>query len=243
MSNASKRVAIVGSGTIGKILEGFLQADHQITMVNRQTFSNTQWQDFAIVCLAIKPQDFKLLTTLPLDQALVISVMTGITTTTLMQITQSAKVIRTMPNTPIKIGLGMTAWCKTPAVTQAETDWFQTVFSKVSTLLDVIDDDGIDKATAISASGPGFIFAMIEQYSTAAQALGLTKEQAELLVIETFFGAATLLKQSGLSAATLREQVTSKGGTTAAGLAAMGSDNQWLEVLQAAYQRAQELSQ
>lgn len=239
----SKRLAIVGSGTIGKILEGFLQADHHITMVNRQTFSATQWQDFDIVCLTIKPQDFKLLTALPLNQALIVSVMTGITTTTLMQITQSAKVIRTMPNTPIKIGLGMTAWCKTPAVTQTETDWFQTAFSKVSKLVDVLDDDGIDKATAISASGPGFIFAMIEQYSTAAQALGLTKEQAELLVVETFFGAATLLKQSGLSAAELRQQVTSKGGTTAAGLTVMQTANQWIPVLQAAYQRAKELSQ
>lgn len=238
----SKRVAIVGSGTIGKILEGFLQADHHITMVSRQTFSTTQWQDFDIVCLAIKPQDFKLLTALPLNQALIVSVMTGITTTTLMQITQSAKVIRTMPNTPIKIGLGMTAWCKTPAVTEAETDWFQAAFSKVSKLVDVIDDNGIDKATAISASGPGFIFAMIEQYSAAAQTLGLTKEQAELLVVETFYGAATLLRQSGLSAAELRQQVTSKGGTTAAGLAVMETTNQWIPVLQAAYQRAKELS-
>lgn len=238
----SKRVAIVGSGTIGKILEDFLKADHHITMVNRQTFPTTQWQDFDIVCLAIKPQDFRLLTALPLSQALIISVMTGITTTTLMQITQSAKVIRTMPNTPIKIGLGMTAWCKTPAVTQPETDWFQTAFSKVSKLVDVMNDDGIDQATAISASGPGFIFAMIEQYSAAAQTLGLTKEQAELLVVETFCGAATLLKQSGLSASELRQQVTSKGGTTAAGLAVLEKDNQWVKILQAAYQRAKELS-
>lgn len=230
---------------MGKLLVSFLSSDNHITMITRDTFSTTRWEDFNVICLAIKPQDFQLITTLPLSHTLIISVMTGITTETLMKITHSAAVIRTMPNTPIKIGLGVTAWCKTKAVTQADSQWFQNAFSKVSKLIDVENDDGINKATAISGCGPAYVFAFAEALMSAARELGFSEEQAQLLVTQTCVGATALLEQATVPVAELRQQVTSKGGTTAAALNALelsGFETMWNQAIQAAYDKAKTLS-
>lgn len=236
------KIAIVGPGTMGKLLQTILQTENTVTMVGREQFTKTSWADFDVICLAIKPQVFQTMTSIPAPHALIISVMAGITMNTISRITTSQRIIRTMPNTPIKVNAGMTAWCKTESVTPADVTWFETQFASATTLLNVSDDDGINKATAVSGSGPGFIFATIEAYTKAAVELGLTTDQAQVLVQQTFIGAIELLKQSNLEAATLRQQVTSAGGTTAAGLAQLDAA-QWSKVFAAAYARAKELSQ
>lgn len=241
----SKRIAIIGNGVMGTVLYNALHDNNDVTTITRNSFPATDWSEYDTVCFAIKPQDFKLLSPLPLQGKLIISVMAGISTAALITITQSDQIIRCMPNTPTRIGAGMTAWCKTSLVTQACTDWFTNSFAKLTKLLEVADDQGINLATAVSASGPGFWFAQIESYMRAAEQLGFTAAEAKLLVTETFIGCAELLKQPEANAATLKAQVTSKGGTTAAGLDQLTQhdlDGIWQAVLQAAYQRAQELS-
>lgn len=242
----SKRIAIVGPGVMGSLLQTILQAAHHITMISRDQFSQTNWSNFEVICLAIKPQDFKNITQLAATHALIISVMTGITTSTLSRVTTSQRIIRTMPNTPLQVGVGMTAWCKTTGVSAADITWFQQVFASRTTLLDVGDDNGINKATAVSASGPAYVFLFAEQLMHAASAIGFTTEQARLLVSQTILGAGHLLAQRGESPAELRQQVTSKGGTTAAALASLDQPSlqlQWDQAVAAAYQRANELSQ
>lgn len=226
---------------MGSVLQSAWQTANVVTMITRDTFDQTDWSMFDVVCFAIKPQDFKLLTSLPLPAQLIISIMAGISTEAVMAKTGSTKVIRCMPNTPMQIKHGMSAWCATTEVPADVKAWFTTSLQSVTQLLEVPNDDWINKATAVSASGPGFVFAILEQYIQATQQLGFSPEQAVQLASQTLIGSAKLLEQSNQTASELKQAVTSKGGTTAAGLDVLQVN--WSAVLQAAYQRAQELSQ
>lgn len=260
------KLLVVGGGTMGKIcaqaaiaelgadrvvvLErtaahaALIQTDLGVTCV---TTLMPELGDFAMVVLAVKPQDaVAAITPLRpmLAPALVISVMAGISTTRLSELTGSARIARCMPNTPAKIGRGMTAWTATPHVTTADrafiTDWLH----QFGETLWVESDDWIDKVTAVSASGPGYVFAFAADLVSSAKALGFTDEQANLLVQQTLLGAAELWKNSSATPVELRDQVTSKGGTTAAALAVLEDAQMsaiWQNAVQSAYERAKTL--
>lgn len=237
----SKRIAIVGAGTMGSVLQSVWQSDNSVTMITRESYPDTNWSEFEMVCFAIKPQDFKLLNNLQLPTQVIISIMAGISLAALQAKTGSNQIIRCMPNTPMQVHQGMTAWCATSAVTSELKQWFRTSLQSVTALLEVPNDEWLNKATAVSASGPGFLFAILEQYTAATEALGFSPADAKQLVTQTMLGSAKLIEKSGKSVGELRTAVTSKGGTTAAGLAALQMN--WEAVLMAAYQRAEELSQ
>lgn len=248
----SKQIVIVGAGTMGRVIASALQTSHethQLTLLRRDTSRTTvNWSHIDVVFLAVKPQDVAAaVADLPqLTKQLVISVMAGISTQTIQTLTGAQRIIRCMPNTPASIGQGMTVWFKTPSVTGNDAVWFTTVLQHCGKLLEVTSDDWIDKATAISASGPAYVFAQAEAVVAAAAQLGFSAEQARLLVSQTWVGAAALLAQSTEPVAELRQQVTSQGGTTAAAaqvLAESGFDDIWKKAIQAAYARAKELSQ
>ena len=178
-----------------------------------------------VLVLAVKPQQMKeavapLLG--KLGQALVISIAAGLDMAALSRwLGGHRKIVRCMPNTPALVGAGITGLCALPAVNAEEKAVADRVLRAVGSTVWLDDEARMDSVTAISGSGPAYVFLFIEALQQAASELGLSPEQARQLAIETVQGAATLAAQSSETAAVLRERVTSKGGTTEAALNVM----------------------
>lgn len=203
---------------------------------------------FDYVVLAVKPQDTVAACT-PLrsmmQSAVIISVMAGVVTPRLVELTGSQKVVRCMPNTPARLGQGITGWTATATVTAVERTFITHWLKQFGTSLYVESDDWIDKITAVSGSGPGYVFAFAADLVAGAQQLGFTLEQANALVQQTLTGAAALWHREQTSPEQLRQQVTSNGGTTAAALEVLNETHVtaiWQRAIQAAYERAKALS-
>jgi pyrroline-5-carboxylate reductase len=126
-----------------------------------------------------------------------------------------------MPNTPALIGCGVTGLCAMAAVSMAERLGAERILQAVGSTLWIADEEKMDAVTAVSGSGPAYVFLFIEALQQAAIELGITPGQARQLSIDTVLGAAKLAAQSGEAASVLRERVTSKGGTTEAALRTM----------------------
>ncbi len=199
-----------------------------------------------ILVLAIKPQQFlglvTELKTHAVRNALVISIMAGITHAALQQI--SPRAVRTMPNLPALIGQSMTVGFS-PNVSQDDRAHVEELFQAVGEFTWVENEDLLHAATAISGSGPAYLFALMEALEAAAIGQGLSPEIARQLVRQTMVGAAQLAAESPDDPATLRRNVTSPGGTTEAALAVLTSSkfNALIKsVTAAAAQRSRELS-
>lgn len=198
--------------------------------------------------LAVKPQQMKdavkpLLGRL--GQALVISIAAGLDMAALSRwLGGHRNLVRCMPNTPALIGAGITGLCALPEVSADGRAAADRILRAVGTTVWINDEAQIDGVTAISGSGPAYVFLFIEALQQAAADLGFTPEQGRQLAIETVQGAAALAAQSCEPAATLRERVTSKGGTTEAALRTMaehGVKEGIVAGCQAAAARGQEL--
>jgi len=153
-------------------------------------------------------------------------------------------VVRVMPNTPTLVGAGMAAASVGPGVT-AEQKQFVLGFLAATGKVIEVSEDLQDAVTATSGSGPAYFFAFVEAMVAGAKELGLSDEDATTLTIQTIVGAAKLLDESGKSATTLRENVTSPNGTTAAALASFGSsdlNSMVAKAMKAARDRSQELA-
>ena len=175
-----------------------------------------------VIVLAIKPQHMpalaKTLGTL-LSTQLIISIAAGIQLTDLSRWLGSYKnIIRAMPNTPAQIQAGITGLYALPNVSKQEIATADQILSAAGSTLWLDSEDKLDAITAISGSGPAYVFYFIEALHEAALTLGLDESQAKQLSIATFKGASLLADASTTPIATLREQVTSKGGTTEQGL-------------------------
>jgi pyrroline-5-carboxylate reductase len=203
-----------------------------------------------VVILAVKPQ---VLTALLPDIArglaprhLVISIAAGATLAALERgLGAGARVIRAMPNTPALVRRGITVLVAASAATALDVETAERIFRAAGDVI-VMEDEGLmDAVTAVSGSGPGFFFAYAEAMLAAAEAVGLEPEVALRLVQSTLVGSAHLWLDSGESAARLRTMVTSPGGTTEAGLAALGAHGfaaAARAAVVAAAQRSRELS-
>ncbi|HVL10142.1 MAG TPA: pyrroline-5-carboxylate reductase [Burkholderiaceae bacterium] len=203
-----------------------------------------------VVVLAIKPQQFRDACTAlapHLGDSLVISVAAGIRLTDLSRwLNGHSRVVRAMPNTPALAGMGMTGLAGPAGLPAADRDMASAVADAVGKSLWVADDAQIDAVTAISGSGPAYVFYFIEAMQRAATELGLSAEQGRALAVETFVGAATLAGESPEAVSTLRERVTSKGGTTYAALTAMadaGMGDAFVRAMQAAAARGREMGE
>lgn len=175
-----------------------------------------------VIVLAIKPQHLPALArTLSslLSTQLIISIAAGIRITDLSRWLGDYKnIIRAMPNTPAQIQAGITGLYALPSVSKQETMRADQILSVAGSTLWLDAEDKLDAITAISGSGPAYVFYFIEALYEAALKLGLSEIQAKALSIATFKGASLLAGASNTPIATLREQVTSKGGTTEQGL-------------------------
>jgi len=198
--------------------------------------------------LAIKPQNLpEVMTSLKGSLApgqLVLSIIAGAGLGTLCEGLGHASVVRAMPNTPARIGEGMTVWTATPGVTAQQREWTGAILGAMGQVIEVDDDDRVDMATAVSGSGPAYVFLFIEALVDAAVQIGLSRDTAQEIVLTTVLGAGHLLKESGQEPADLRHMVTSPGGTTAAALSRLeegGFSDLVRAAVDAAYRRAKEL--
>ncbi|KKU08015.1 MAG: Pyrroline-5-carboxylate reductase [Candidatus Magasanikbacteria bacterium GW2011_GWA2_45_39] len=200
-----------------------------------------------VIILAVKPQSAREVCTSikeTVGDQLFISIMAGVSVDFLQKQLGTKKVVRSMPNTPAQIGQGMVVWYAPRVIQKAERALVEEIFSVLGKTLQVHSEDVIDKATAVSGSGPAYLFYFAECLIDAAQALGLGYKDATLLVRETLAGSSLLLKHSGKNPKILRARVTSKGGTTAAAFEVVEPSAMhvvWEKALKAACQRARQL--
>ena len=266
-----KQFAIIGGGTMGEAFTRALLANNlasasaicvcEINASRRQQLQDqlgVQGTDSAsvaaesapVVVLAVKPQDFATvggaLQGLVLPDQLVLSIMAGVSISTLRDTLGHRALVRAMPNTPAQIGQGYTVWTASAEVTEAQQALVRRMLATMGTEVLVPDERHVDMATAVSGSGPGFFFLFLEAMIDGAVQIGLRRELATEMVYQTALGSAALARQSGEHPAALRDMVTSPGGTTAEGLLAMerqGVRAGTIEAILAAYRRAQALGQ
>jgi len=178
-----------------------------------------------IAVLAVKPQLLRGVArehAASLTEALVVSVAAGIRLPDLARwLGGHSRIVRAMPNTPALVGHGVTGLAASAGVSDGDRSAVQALFDAVGTVVWVDGDAGIDLVTAISGSGPAYMMLMVEALTEAGVGQGLSAERAQQLALGTMAGAVALMQSSHESPATLRERVTSPGGTTERGIAAM----------------------
>jgi pyrroline-5-carboxylate reductase len=181
------------------------------------------------------------------EGGLVISVAAGITIAAISRsIGDNARIIRAMPNTPAAVGEGMIVCCASHHATEADRDRASALLSVVGRVAFVEEEDLMDAVTAISGSGPAYVFYFLETFSAAAVSLGLSEELAMTLAKHTVFGASKMALERDTNPSDLRAQVTSPNGTTAAALSVLMDVRQGLAPLmhqatEAARRRSREL--
>jgi pyrroline-5-carboxylate reductase len=261
------RVAFIGGGNMASALIGGLRRAgrpaESITVVEPfEAQRDKLAQAFDVVALAapdaslalaqtvvwaVKPQIFAeaALPCAPyVAQALHLSVMAGVRCHALVAATGSERVVRAMPNMPALIGQGVAGLFARPEVDAAARLEIEQMFAPTGQSLWVAREEDLDAVTALSGSGPAYVFYFIEAMQQAALEMGLTEAQGRLLAQSTFAGAAALAMQSPLSATALREQVTSRGGTTYAATTSLddsGVKAAFVKALHAARARAEAL--
>ena len=270
MAPRSLRVGIVGAGVMAEAIIGGLVANradpagilashprrdrrealaqrHGIRTVaaNRETLTESE-----VLVLAVKPQMLsrvmrELRGRIAAEQV-VVSIVAGATIRTLVEGLQHAAVVRAMPNTPSQIRRGITVWTASDACTARQRDLARAVLRALGDERLVEDEDFVAMATALSGTGPTYLFAVMEALIDAGVHLGFPRDLAHDLVVETLIGSAEFARQSELHPAQLRNAVTSPGGTSAAAiyelekgrLRTVFSDAVW-----AAYRRTLELGE
>lgn len=195
------------------------------------------------VLLAVKPQQVAAVCEDWETDEIIISILAGTKIEKLKKLTGSKKIVRIMPNTPSQIGAGMSGWIATKNIPATDKKLMKKIAASLGKEVELKNEKLIDSVTAVSGSGPAYFFAFVEALTEAAKKLGLGKN-AELFASQTFFGAAKLAEDSKLDFKTLRENVTSKKGTTEAALNALkkGKLGKLVEqAAKAARQRSEEL--
>ena len=200
-----------------------------------------------LVVWAIKPQTFKnaaLQARLHTQTALHLSVAAGITSSSIARWLGAERIVRAMPNTPALVGKGITALFARPAVSAQEKLSVEQVIETTGDFLWLEDEAHLDTVTALSGSGPAYVFYFIEAMIEAGVTMGLDQNHARKLAIATFTGASALAEASNESIDILRSRVTSKGGTTHAAITSMEQEHVktlFIRAMQTAQQRAREM--
>ena len=200
-----------------------------------------------LVVWAVKPQTFREAAAQArprVQQALQLSVAAGIRSDSMARWLGTERIVRSMPNTPALVGKGMTALFARPAASAADRQRVEQVIATTGDYLWVEQEPQLDAVTALSGSGPAYVFYFLEAMTQAGTEMGLSAAQARQLAVGTFAGASELARASAAPLELLRERVTSKGGTTHAALTSMEQDQlkaKFVKALHAAGTRAEEL--
>jgi pyrroline-5-carboxylate reductase len=263
----STKLGIIGGGVMGEALlsrlvqqcvytpEEILVSDPQRS---RQDFLSNQYgvgvtadnqavvSDSQTLLLAIKPQLFKSVTSAlkpATAEQVIISILAGTSLSQLESAFPGQPVIRAMPNTPARVGAGMTAIAPGQQAQPPHLALAQQIFRAVGEVVEVSESQ-MDAVTGLSGSGPGYVAVMIEALTDGGVVAGLPRAIAAQLALQTVRGTAELLQVSGMHPAELKDGVTSPGGTTIAGIAQLekaGFRSALIEAVSAAYRRSQEL--
>jgi pyrroline-5-carboxylate reductase len=197
-----------------------------------------------LVILSVKPQELGTIHGALKPDALLLSIMAGIHISTIATAFQHDRVVRVMPNTPVAAKAGMSVWTATPAVDGVQRELTHRLLGSIGRDLYVEDESKVDMATALSGSGPAYVFLFIEAMIDGGVSIGLTRAQAQEMALQTVLGSALYAQESNTSPSELRARVTSPAGTTAAGLLEMERGALRATIvdgIRAAYERAVEL--
>jgi pyrroline-5-carboxylate reductase len=234
--------------SVSDILDSRLSYLEQKYKISATKDSLKAVKDKEIVILAIKPQALDAVAArlkgALIPAQLVISIIAGKSIKTISNGLAHNCLVRSMPNTPAQIGEGITVWTATPQVNAQQKKWAASILQVMGTEICVDDEKYLDMATAVSGSGPAYVFLFIESLEAAAVKLGFTPEVGQQLVMQTLMGSANLLHRSGKTPQELRRMVTSPGGTTAEAIAVFekGGFSKLIEqAIAAAYDRAKKL--
>ena len=270
----NKKIGIIGFGNMGSAIGERIKFEYQVyafdidknktnklTGIKVANSINDLLTKVDTVILAVKPQDFDV----SLDEVknfaegkLIITIAVGITTGYIEKRLGKVRVIRAMPNLPARIGEGMICLCTGKSASEEEASFAEELFKNLGATL-ILNEDMMDAATAISGSGPGYLYDWgenktiqeIKQYArdifipsltASAQSFGFTPQQAKTLVNTTVQGSLSFLEKANLSAAQLKKQVASQGGTTEAALAVLERGGLLVDAVRAAAERAKQLS-
>ena len=259
-------ICFIGGGNMASaIIGGLRQQDRTRPILVVEPYAETRAKllhDFGITALAeatpelaqaglvvwaVKPQAFQE-AAVPVrahtTAALHLSVAAGIRSDSICHWINNEHVIRCMPNTPALIGKGITGLFARAAVTPVQRAWADAVIATTGERIWLDSEDQLDAVTALSGSGPAYIFFFMEAMTAAGVDMGLERAQAYQLAVATFIGAGELARASSEAPEVLRERVTSKGGTTHAAITSMeasGVKERFIAAMQAARTRAQEL--
>jgi len=265
--SSKQHIAFIGGGNmasaiIGGLLKRGLAASHiqvvepfaeqrarlaQQFQVEVSETAGASLDRAATVVWAVKPQTFREAaeqSRAHTQSALHLSVAAGIRSDTISGWLGTERVVRAMPNTPALIGKGMTALFARPAATAADRLSVERVMQTTGEYLWLDQEAQLDAVTALSGSGPAYVFYFIEAMIQAGTDMGLSREQAHQLAVGTFVGASALAQEATEPPDVLRARVTSKGGTTYAALTAMeqsGIKAQFMQAIHAAQKRASEM--
>lgn len=262
-------IAFIGSGAMGEaMIKGLLTreligADHIIgsdPVAARRDYITQSYgvpttddnvhavRTADIVVMSIKPQALSTVAaTLQgalKPNALILSIMAGISLKTLQNALHHERIVRAMPNTPAQVNMGVTAWIATPAVDATQRAQTALLLGALGEQIPVDKEEYIDMQTGLGGSGPGFVFLIIEAMIDAGVQMGFSRPDAQKIVLQTIAGSVALVKETGKHPAELRNLVTSAGGTTAAGIYELekgGLRTTLTDAILAAYRRSQEL--
>jgi pyrroline-5-carboxylate reductase len=259
------RVGIVGTGIIGEaLIEVLLRAglsreslfvaekrqERKDEIINKYDVSEIKdYSSLDAVLFAVKPQDFmatlETISSSLSNSPLIVSFAAGIKIKSIEEkLGKGSRVIRVMPNTPMVMGRGMSAMSLGSAAFSEDQEWVRGFLSKAGEVV-LVDESLQDAVTATSGSGPAYYFAFTEAVVGATRRLGISPEDAVTLASQTLIGAALMVEKSGKDLKTLRENVTSPNGTTAAALKSFtdsGLEEIVYKAMKAAYDRSIELS-
>lgn len=204
--------------------------------------------DADLVILAVKPQDsgalFEKIRPMVDPQQVFLSIMAGVKISSIASALGVHKIIRAMPNLPAQIGMGMTAFTSTEEVTRIELVTVQNLLNTTGKTVYVEEERLIDAATAISGSGPAYVWYFMNALISAGKKMGFSDSESELLVSQTFQGAIDLFHQSNFTCEEWIKKVASKGGTTEAALGSFSQNTVFQDIIngaEAAFERAKEL--
>lgn len=236
------KITIIGGGNMGQAFARGLAKESEFDLtvsnpsikkiaylnelgVNTSNDNQLAINEADLVIIAVKPYAVKnVLEALYFKpDVLLVSIAAGILSEQIAKWAKVDKVVRVMPNTPALIGKGISGFFASKAVRNEEKAVVKDLLKALGEVIEVDDEDLMDAVTAVSASGPAYVFYFLEAMAEAAQELGFSKEVADKLAIETFKGASALAGNSADDFVTLREKVTSKGGTTEAALEVMAA--------------------
>jgi pyrroline-5-carboxylate reductase len=245
IKNRLAAAADISVSDIAEARRTYLQQKYSTAVMN-DNLAAVENKD--IIVLAVKPQILTEVSAVLKGKIkngqLVISILAGKSIAAVNAALTHECIVRSMPNTPAQIGQGITVWTATPRVNEKQKQAAATILGVMGQEIYVEEEKYLDMATAVSGSGPAYVFLFVESMTAAAVKLGFSEGEAQKLVLQTLLGAGQLLKQSPKTPQELRRMVTSPGGTTAAAISVFengGFSGLVEKAVIAAYERAKQL--